>query len=169
MKQFAAVVFFLMLLTGCDVSFNKPANKVFIASDPGTEQQQRQVHDAAVEFLTLLDANKVAETWTASSPVLKEAMSEAAWVNMLKAVRLGLGSFKERSPAGIGFTQAMPDAPAGNYCVIEFNSVFATTSLKEKVIVRDENEQWKVVGYYVSKSVKFGDANNKDTASNPSM
>lgn len=152
MKPFIAALFSLVLLSGCDVSLNKPTPKV-IASDAGTEQQQRQVYEAAVEFLQLLDNGKTSETWSTVSPALKATTHEMVWTGSLKALRLGLGSFKERTPAGIGFTDQMPEAPAGNYAVIEFNSTFAASSVTEKVLFRDDDKHWLVVGYFVNKSV----------------
>lgn len=155
MKLHTAVLLTAALLGGCDVSFNKPAPKV-IASDPGTPQQQQQVFDTAISFLGLLDAGEPAKTWSAASSVMQAKTSELAWVAGLKTLRVGLGSFQTRQPETVGFIVDLPDAPAGRYAVIEFASTFATTTVKEKVIFRDDDTRWGVVGYFVHKSVSFG-------------
>ncbi|PIB42016.1 hypothetical protein AOA59_21905 [Pseudomonas sp. 2822-15] len=155
MKLYAAVLLAAALLGGCDVSLNKPSPKV-VASDPGTPQQQHQVFDSAAAFLMLLDAGEPAKTWAAASPVMQAKTSELAWVAGLKTLRLGLGSLQARKPESIGFIVDLPDAPAGRYAVIEFASTFATTNVKEKVIFRDDDTRWGVVGYFVHKSVTFG-------------
>lgn len=160
MKFYAAVLLTAALLGGCDVSFNKPSPKV-VATDPGTPQQQQQVFDTAVAFLMLLDAGEPAKTWTAASPVMQAKTSELAWVAGLKALRLGLGSLQARKPETVGFIVDLPDAPAGRYAVIEFASTFATTTVKEKVIFRDDDTRWGVVGYFVHKSVTFGGDDKK--------
>lgn len=100
-------------------------------------------------------------TWSVVSPTFQAKIPEPVWVNGLKALRIGLGSFNKREPLGFGFTDQMPDAPAGHYAVIEFASTFATTSVKEKVILRDDDERWGVVGYFVHKSVTFGGDDKK--------
>lgn len=154
MRQFT-VLLFLMLLSGCDVSFNKSTPKV-TASEPGTQQQQHQVLDANAEFLQMLDDGKFDQTWATVSPLLKAKTSEIIWSNGIKAVRLGLGSLKKREPTTIGFTQQMPDAPAGNYAVVECVTTFATGSVNEKVVFREDEKQWRVVGYFIYKSVSLG-------------
>lgn len=155
MKLLAIVLCSVVLLGGCDISFNNSTPKV-MASDPGTPQQQQQVLDTAVVFLELLDAGKADRTWPAVSPVLQAKTSELVWVNGLKALRLGLGTLHKREPAAIGFTEQMPDAPAGKYALIEFASTFSTTTVREKVGFRNDDQQWRVVGYFFNKSVTFG-------------
>lgn len=155
MKLLAIVLCSIVLLGGCDISFNKSTPKV-MASDPGTPQQQQQVFDAALVFLELLDAGKAEMTWPVVSPVLQAKTSERVWVNGLKALRLGLGVLQKREPAAIGFIEQMPDAPAGKYALIEFASTFSTTTVKEKVVFRNDDQHWRVVGYFFNKSVTFG-------------
>ncbi|WP_077047352.1 DUF4019 domain-containing protein [Pseudomonas sp. KK4] len=159
MKQFTALLI-LMLLSGCDVSSNNSTPKV-TASDPGTQQQQHQVLDATAEFLRLLDDGKSDQTWAAVSPVLKATTSEIIWSNEIKAARLGLGSLEKREPTTIGFTQHMPGGPAGNYAVAECVATFATGPVNEKVVFREDEKQWRVVGYFIHKQVSSGAENKK--------
>ncbi|TFY87089.1 DUF4019 domain-containing protein [Pseudomonas nabeulensis] len=150
MKPLSAVLLSLVLLTGCDVSFNKPAPKALV-SEPATEQQQRQVFNATVDFLRSLDAGSVDQTWPLSSPLLKATTSETVWTNGIKAMRLGLGTFVERQSAQIGFTTQMPDAPAGRYAIVECVTTFTTGPATEKVVLREDDSQWLVAGYSVNK------------------
>ena len=66
-----------------------------------------------------------------------------------------------RNSNAIGFIDQMSDVPAGNYEVIEFASTFATTTVQEKVIVRDDDKHWGIVGYFVNMRVVFGEAAKK--------
>ncbi len=150
MKPLAAVLLSLLLLSGCDV--NNAAPKI-IADDPATEQQQHQVFDATVAFLHLLDDGKADQTWSVASPLLKASTSEFVWANGIKALRLGLGAYVERKSANIGFTSQMPGGPAGNYAVVECVTTFATGPATEKVVFREEGNQWRVVGYFVNKRI----------------
>ena len=152
MKQIICAMFLSVLLSGCDVSFNKPPSKV-LASEPATEQEQREVFNATVEFLRLLDSGHVDQTWAVSSPSLKDTTSEVIWTHGIKAMRFGLGSFVERKSAHIGFTTQMPDAPAGRYAIVECVSTFTTGPATEKVVMREDDNQWRVAGYSVNKRV----------------
>ncbi|OPA86141.1 hypothetical protein BFW87_25680 [Pseudomonas fluorescens] len=157
MKQFTVLLFCVVLLTGCDISFNNGPPKVVTLTDPGTPQQQQQVFEAAGRFVHLLDDGKADETWALLSPVFKAKTSEFVWINSIKGLRMGLGTLKEHGSVSMGFTNEMPDAPAGRYAVVEFPSTFSTTSVKEKVILREDDSHWLIVGYFVNKSVVFGD------------
>lgn len=161
MKRFFALFFSLILLAGCDISFNEGAPKTVKLSDPGTEQQQHQVFEAAGRFVHLLDAGKVDETWAMLSPVFKARTSEAMWTNSIKGLRLGLGTLKEHGPVSMGFTNEMPDAPAGRYAVVDFQSTYSATTVQEKVVLREDDSQWLIVGYFVNKSVTWGDDTQK--------
>jgi len=157
MKQFMAMLFCVVLLAGCDISFSKGPPKTVTLSDQGTEAQQRQVFEAAGRFVHLLDAGKADETWAILSPVFKANTSEFMWTNLVKGLRLGLGTLKEHGPVTMGFTDQMPDAPAGRYAVVEFQSKYSVTTVKEKVVLREDDSHWLIVGYFVNKSVIWGD------------
>jgi len=146
MKQLAAVLLSSLLLSGCDVSFNKNPPKV-IASDPASEQQQRDVFNATVEFLQLLDSGSVDQTWSVTSPLLKTSTNETVWNNGIKAARLGLGTFVERKSAHIGFTSQLPDAPAGNYAIVECVTTFTRGPATEKSCFArmKANGVWRVI------------------------
>lgn len=150
MKHIICAALVSMLLTGCDVSFNQSPPKALV-SEPATEQQQRQVFDATVEFLRLLDSGHVDQTWPASSALLKATTSEMMWTNSIKAMRLGLGTFVERSSAQIGFTTQMPDVPAGRYAIVECVTTFTRGPATENVVLREDDNQWRVAGYSVNK------------------
>ncbi|MBF6030996.1 DUF4019 domain-containing protein [Pseudomonas sp. P115] len=156
MKHIICAALLSVLLTGCDVSFNKTPPKT-IASEPSTEEQQRQVFNATVEFLQLLDTGRVNQTWSTSSPLLQATTSELMWTNGIKAIRLGLGDYVERTSANIGFTTQMPDVPAGSYAVVECVTTFSTGPAMENIVLRDDDNQWRVVGYSVNKRFLGGD------------
>lgn len=150
MKQIICAALLSMLLSGCDVSFNKTPPKALV-SEPATEQQQRQVFEATVEFLRLLDSGNVDKTWLASSALLKATTSETMWTNGIKAMRLGLGTFVQRDSAQIGFTTQMPDVPAGRYAIVECVTTFSRGPATENIVLREDDGQWRVAGYSVNK------------------
>lgn len=161
MKQIICAALLSMLLTGCDVSFNNTPPKA-IASEPSTDEQQRMVFTATGEFLQSLDSGHVDQTWSITSPLLKATTSEMMWVNGIKAIRLGLGDYIERTSATIGFTSQMPDVPAGRYAVVECVTTFSTGPATENIVLRDDDNQWRVVGYSVNKRFFGSDESDKN-------
>ncbi|MBV6286086.1 DUF4019 domain-containing protein [Pseudomonas aegrilactucae] len=158
MKQCITGIVSLLLLAGCDISINTNApntsTSTVTLSDPGSAQQQRLVVDKALEFLLLLDAGRIDMTWPPSSSALKAIMSESVWVKTIGGLRMGLGEFKQRERAQISFTKQLPDAPPGHYAAVQIQSTFANMTVTELILLSEEDEQWRVAGYNISKSVE---------------
>jgi hypothetical protein len=155
MKIAALIVTAVLLLGGCSVSFNNgAANEA--TSTPGTAAQQKVVTAAAVAFLKQLDAGLVENTWATASSVLRSATSQDTWVTGIGAFRSTVGAFKSRKLKGIGFTNTVSGAPAGEYAAVAFDSAFSNATVEEKVVIRKENGQWRVVGYFMSKKFSVG-------------
>lgn len=158
MKQCVTVLASLLLLTGCDISINTNApdtsTSTVTLSEPGTAQQQRHIVDKALEFLLLLDAGRIDLTWPESGSALKASTTESNWVKGLSGLRMGLGELKQRERALISFTKQLPNAPAGHYAAVQIQSTFANMTVTEAVLLGEEDEQWRVVGYNVSKTVE---------------
>jgi hypothetical protein len=155
MKISALTLATALLLCGCNVSFNTGAAKN-ATSTAGTPEQQKVVVEAATAFLEQLDAGRVRETWAVASPVLRSATTQGMWVNGVGAFRSTAGTFKSRKLKGIGFTNTIEGAPPGEYAAVAFSSAFSNTSVEEKVVIRKESDQWRVVGYFMSKTVSIG-------------
>lgn len=158
MKQCFAVLSSLLLIAGCDVSFNTNASgtqaSTVVVSDPGSEQQQRLVVDTAVQFLMLLDDGRTDMTWATAGSALKATTTESNWVKGIGTLRMGLGELKQRDRAQITFTKQLPDAPPGHYAAVQTQSAFSNLTVTEAVLLVEENEQWRVVGYNLSKTVE---------------
>ena len=55
-----------------------------------------------------------------------------------------------------GCVEKLPDAPAGRYFVFDIESDFARLDVTERIVVGLEQGQWKIVGYFRTKSVTLG-------------
>ena len=156
MKQCFAVLSSLLLVAGCDVSLNTNASgtqaSAVVVSDPGSAQ--RLVVDTAVQFLMLLDAGRTDMTWVTAGSALKATTTESNWVKGIGTLRIGLGELKQRDRAQITFTKQLPDAPPGHYAAVQTQSAFSNLTVTEAVLLAEENEQWCVVGYNLSKTVE---------------
>ena len=159
MKHRFTVMISLLVLAGCDVSINTNAPTTNTApavtlSEPGSAQQQRRLVDTATEFLLLLDAGRIDMTWPSVGSVLKAATTESNWVKGISGLRTGLGELQQRDQFQIAFTKQLPDAPPGHYAAIQTQSRFANMTVTEAVLLSEEADQWRVVGYNISKAVE---------------
>lgn len=148
----------LLVLAGCDVSINTNApttnTSAVILSEPDSAQQQKQVAGTANEFLLLLDAGRSDLTWTSAGSALKATTTESNWVKGISGLRMGLGEFQQRDHFQVAFTKQLPDAPPGHYAAVQTQSKFANMTVTEAVLLSEEAEQWRVVGYNISKTVE---------------
>lgn len=162
MKHCFTVMISLLVLAGCDVSINTnaPINNASAVplSEPGSAQLQRQLVDTATEFLLLLDAGRIDITWPSAGSALKAATTESNWVKGISGLRTGLGELQQRDQFQIAFTKQLPDAPPGHYAAIQSRSRFANMTVTEAVLLSEEADQWRVVGYNISKTVEVSAA-----------
>jgi hypothetical protein len=158
MKQLMMVLLAAAMLCGCDS--NKPVSS---PGTTGTTQEQTEVLKAATDFVTLVDQDRIDETWLGASPLLKFSTNKLIWVNGIQALRSSLGDVENRSPKGFGFTHQLPDAPLGKYAAVAYTSTFSATSVEEKVAVQKDQGQWKVTGYFVLKHFSYGHPNEEST------
>ncbi|WP_158664927.1 DUF4019 domain-containing protein [Pseudomonas sp. SWI44] len=136
MKQSVTLIICLSLLSACDVSINTNASR-------------------ALEFLMLLDEGRADLTWLPAGSALKASTSESNWVKGISGLRTGVGEFKHRNHAQISFTREMPDAPPGLYAAVQIQSSFSNLEVVEVVLLVEEDDQWRVVGYNISKNIQL--------------
>jgi hypothetical protein len=98
----------------------------------------------------LVDAGKYDQSWETASDYFKSKITKEQWAPMIKAVRDTVGPTLSRSAKSVTPTDTLPQAPFGKYIVIVLNSKFAMNqSATETVILKLENSEWKVAGYFV--------------------
>jgi hypothetical protein len=107
---------------------------------------------AGDDFLKLLDTKKYAESWDASSDLLKRSVSRAEWTTQITKARdtlgdVGLRKLKEakpeKDPAG---------APPGDYLLMTYETVFASQGaphVETLPLVKTADGSWRAVGYFV--------------------
>ncbi|SFR95058.1 Protein of unknown function [Dyella sp. OK004] len=118
----------------------------------GTEAQEQEAAAAAKAFFNELDADHMEETWANAGPALKATSTSLTWAATLQALRSASGKAITRKVKGYGFTHHLANAPPGEYVAIGFDTKFTNATAVEKVIFQKDQGQWKVVGYFLSKS-----------------
>jgi hypothetical protein len=101
-------------------------------------------------WLGLVDAGKYDESWDAASSYFKTKITKEQWAPMVKAVRDTVGMPLSRSASQVTPTDRLPDAPFGKYLVVVLKTKFQMNqNATETVIMKLEDGEWKVTGYFV--------------------
>ena len=106
---------------------------------------------AAEKWLTIVDKGKYMESWEESSEYFKQAVTQDQWEQAVQAVRWPLGKLISRKVKSATYTTSLPEAPDGQYVIIQFNTSFENKkSGVETVTPRmDSDGKWRVSGYYI--------------------
>lgn len=126
-----------------------PAEAETEVVEPATEQE-RQALAAAEAWLQLLDSGAYDESWTAAATPFQDAVTQERWKASLEQVRTPLGATSSRTLKGTRHTTTLPNAPEGEYVVIQFATTFENRDgISETVTPMLEDGEWKVSGYYI--------------------
>ncbi len=109
--------------------------------------------EAAEVWLALVDGGKYAESWQAAAPLFRSSIPEQKWTELMKQVRTPLGAVESRKLKALFYTDALPEAPPGEFVVVQFETKFAgreDTALETVTPMLDpETGAWQVCGYYI--------------------
>ncbi len=131
-----------LFLIGCLLCLLIPAH--------GQESPEKTAQPLAEQWLVLMDDEKYGNTWTEAASSFKQAVQQPQWENMARSVRKPLGKPAGRTLKSAKYTQSLPNAPAGEYVVLQYQTAFATVSATETVtMVLDTDKQWRTAGYFV--------------------
>jgi hypothetical protein len=106
---------------------------------------------AAERWLGLLDQGNAVATYEQTGSAFQAMVPKASWTDAMASARAGLGAVKSRSLSSATFTRTIPNAPAGEYVVIQYATVFETKpgAIETVVPMRDRDGKWKVSGYFI--------------------
>ena len=106
---------------------------------------------AAESWLATVDAGRYGQSWDDAADALHEGIARDKWETALVSVRGQTGSLVARKVRSATFTRQMPNAPAGEYVVIVFDSRFEKVPHATETLapMKDPEGKWKVAGYFV--------------------
>jgi len=115
------------------------------------KSKQMSAISAAESFLQLVDAGRYAESWDVTSSFFKQQVSKQQWVNRLEDLKLTLGQTIKRKIKNQNFTTSLPDAPNGEYVVIQFSTSFTNkkSAIETVTPMFESDGEWRVTGYYI--------------------
>lgn len=110
---------------------------------------------AAHSWLTLVDWGRYGESWDSAATFFRKAVTKPAWENALedalRKARTPFEPFGERQLVGAAYRTVLPQAPPGQYVVLEYRTVARRgKKLLEAVTpMKDEDGRWRVAGYFI--------------------
>jgi len=106
---------------------------------------------AATQWLAALDADNFTACWNIAADYFKNGITLDEWTEKAQGVRDGLGHLQTRRLKQSVETTDLPAAPAGNYVISEYKSVFSKVGeIGERLtVMQEEDGQMRVVGYYL--------------------
>ena len=106
---------------------------------------------AAMSWLALTDAGEYAKGWDQAAGLFQAGVTKADWQRAVQDARSPLGELKSRTLKSATVTRSPPDAPEGEYVVIQYESHFEHKAnvIETVTPLRDKDETWKVAGYFI--------------------
>ncbi len=116
-----------------------------------TLRDDKETIEAGEQWLKLIDAGKIGEAWDASAATLKSAVSRQQWIAGLRDARKPFGKLTSRKATRFARAHSMPNAPDGDYAIIEFEAVFANgrKATEHLTWMLEDGDAWRVAGYYI--------------------
>jgi hypothetical protein len=106
---------------------------------------------AAQAWLTHVDAGSYGESWDESAALFQEKIAKVQWQTTLDKARAPLGGMITRKLRMATYTHTLPNAPEGEYVVIQFDTHFENLPQSTETVtpMREMDGTWKVAGYDV--------------------
>nr|WKN36197.1 DUF4019 domain-containing protein [Tunicatimonas sp. TK19036] len=137
---------FFLLAT---ISFAMLTPQSFAQSQNQEEAEVAQ--QKAEEWLTFVDKGNYTESWNQASPLFQQNVTEDQWSQVAKQLRDQLGELESREVQQAQYTTSLPNAPEGEYVVVQYNSEFSNIDSTVETVVMNKTEEgeWAAIGYSV--------------------
>jgi hypothetical protein len=126
----------------------------FVGVAYSADEKEKAGTDATTQWLALVDSGQYAESWFQASSFFRGATSKEQWKNALDAARAPLGKVESRQLKSATYTTKIPNAPAGEYVVIQYETKFdrAPGMIETVTPMLEKDGKWKVSGYFVKRA-----------------
>lgn len=114
------------------------------------EKPEKAAQKSAEQWLSLVDAGNYDESWNQASESFQSKVTKESWKQQVSAVRGQTGKLKSRKLKSAKYSESVPNAPAGKYEILQYDSSFNAGPVVETVVLMEQkDDSWKVVGYWV--------------------
>ncbi len=113
--------------------------------------KQEAAKQSAQSWLALVDAANYGQSWQEAATFFKSKVSKAGWEQALQQARAPLGSAGSRTLLGALYQTDLPNAPKGEYVILQYKTEFAGRGPVIETItpMLDKDGKWRVSGYFV--------------------
>jgi hypothetical protein len=121
-------------------------------ADPAVAADAEKAGEAAsLSWLGIVDAGRYGESWDAGSTLFRSSLTRDQWEAALDKVRRPLGKVTSRKLLAAKFLTEIPNAPKGEYVVIQFDTDFEHKASAVETItpMKDRDGTWRVAGYFI--------------------
>ena len=110
-----------------------------------------EAYGKAQRFLSEVDAGDWKGSWDVAGDFIQSQVSADQWEATVKPVREPLGDVTSREFASLQQTNSLPNAPEGEYEVLQFTTTFANQEAPrtETVIMIRTEEGFDVAGFFI--------------------
>lgn len=115
------------------------------------EAMEQKAVSAAKAWLALIDSGDYEKSWNTAAEYFQHAVAQQQWQQSLTAARKPLGKVVSRQLKSKQYTTSLPDAPDGQYVVIQYETSFENKHSAVETITPTLNAdgKWRVAGYYI--------------------
>jgi len=116
------------------------------------QQKPEQLgQQSAQSWLALVDSGKYANSWDEAAQYFKSAVTKDQWLDALGQARTPQGKVLSRKLKSATYTKTLPNAPDGEYVVIQYDTDFEHKAGATEMIVPmlDKDGKWRVSGYFI--------------------
>jgi hypothetical protein len=139
MIRLATAAVFLSLACGCNVA-------------AAAEEIDTAAGMAAInEWVAGIDRGAYGEGWDRAAQRLRESIERARWEALIEGARRPLGNMIARKLRTATFARSLPNAPEGEYVVIQYDTAFEKAPLASETVTseREKDGAWRVSGYWI--------------------
>jgi hypothetical protein len=115
------------------------------------EAAESEALEAAENWLSLIDQDKINESWQQAASMFKTAVTAEQWQASVKAAQAGIGKPVSRRLKSKQYAEELPGVPDGEYVVIVFDTSYEKKKNGTETVtpMKDIDGQWRVAGYFV--------------------
>jgi hypothetical protein len=115
------------------------------------EKPEQLAQKSAESWLALVDSGKYLQSWDGAAEFFKGAITKEQWQSALGTARTPQGKVLSRTLKSATYTKTLPNAPDGEYVVIQYDTNFEHKQAAVETVVpmREKDGEWRVSGYFI--------------------
>jgi len=124
----------------------------FVGSLSADEKAEKAALASSAQWLALVDKGDYTKSWERTAGIFRDIVTKLEWQMKLDTYRKPLGEVSERKVKSKQYAKTLPNAPEGEYVVLEYETVFKNKQTVTETVTTalEKDGKWKVAGYYIT-------------------